>query len=300
MISYQSISDEFDKLIEGIEDPKDTIKMGASSRTQNNVISGEKLRKVQKDTLTDLKNFLSMTFGPMGSNTKIITGGYMRKKLLIIFMMLFAVNVNASTNVKVKNIKIEDVSVTIKDTISYNEEVKVTYTINPNDAKNKALTWEVKGVKKGVKVEFVNGKTTKDASGEVLIKFSNDTEKDVSLTLNVKQNNKVLFTKKLNVQSKENTNNRLVSEVTDLINGIDNKLTKSNYESNKSKVLEVGKLLENEEVKSLLDGSLLDKYNTALNNVNNYSSNNKVTIIISGILVVVFALLIYWIFKKED
>lgn len=41
-------------------------------------------------------------------------------------------------------------------------------------------------------------------------------------------------------------------------------------------------------------------YNTALNNVNNYSSNNKVTIIISGILVVVFALLIYWIFKKED
>ena len=215
----------------------------------------------------------------------------MRKKLLIIFMMLFAVNVNASTNVKVKNIKIEDVSVTIKDTISYNEEVKVTYT---------TLTWEVKGVKKGVKVEFVNGKTTKDASGEVLIKFSNDTQKDVSLTLNVKQNNKVLFTKKLNVQSKENTNNRLVSEVTDLINGIDNKVTKSNYESNKSKVLEVGKLLENEEVKSLLDGSLLDKYNTALNNVNNYSSNNKVTIIISGILVVVFALLIYWIFKKED
>lgn len=225
----------------------------------------------------------------------------MRKKLLIIFMMLFAVNVNASTNVKVKNIKIEDVSVTIKDTISYNEEVKVTYTINPNDAKNKALTWEVKGIKKGVKVEFVNGKTTKNASGEVLIKFSNDTEKDVSLTLNVKQNNKVLFTKKLNVQSKENTNNRLVSEVTDLINGIDNKITKNNYESNKSKVLEIGKLLENEEVKSLLDSSLLDKYNTALNNVNNYSSNNNtVTIIISGVLVVVFSLLIYWIFKKED
>ena len=74
MISYQSISDEFDKLIEGIEDPKDTTKMGVSFRTQNNVISGEKLRKVQKDTLTDLKNFLSMTFGPMGSNTKIITG----------------------------------------------------------------------------------------------------------------------------------------------------------------------------------------------------------------------------------
>lgn len=224
----------------------------------------------------------------------------MRKKLLIIFMMLFAVNVNASTNVKVKNIKIEDVSVTIKDTISYNEEVKVTYTINPNDAKNKTLTWEVKGIKKGVKVEFVNGKTTKDVSGEVLIKFSNDTEKDASLTLNVKQNNKVLFTKKINVQSKENTNNRLVSEVTDLINGIDNKLTKSNYESNKSKVLEVGKLLENEEVKSLLDSSLLDKYNNALNNVNNYSSNNTVTIIISGVLVVVFSLLIYWIFKKED
>lgn len=39
-----------------------------------NVVSGETLRKIQNETLKQLKDFLSMTFGPMGSNTKIITG----------------------------------------------------------------------------------------------------------------------------------------------------------------------------------------------------------------------------------
>lgn len=39
-----------------------------------NVVKGEILRKIQNTTLFELRNFLSMTFGPMGSNTKIITG----------------------------------------------------------------------------------------------------------------------------------------------------------------------------------------------------------------------------------
>ena len=39
-----------------------------------NVVSGEKLKKIQIKTLNQLKEFLSMTFGPMGSNTKIIEG----------------------------------------------------------------------------------------------------------------------------------------------------------------------------------------------------------------------------------
>lgn len=43
-------------------------------KSANNVVSGEKLRKIQSETLASTKDFLSNTFGPMGSNTKIITG----------------------------------------------------------------------------------------------------------------------------------------------------------------------------------------------------------------------------------
>lgn len=39
-----------------------------------NVVSGEKLRKIQDKTLSQTAEFLSKTFGPMGSNTKIVSG----------------------------------------------------------------------------------------------------------------------------------------------------------------------------------------------------------------------------------
>lgn len=39
-----------------------------------NVVSGEKLRKIQENTLNQTAGFLSNTFGPMGSNTKIVSG----------------------------------------------------------------------------------------------------------------------------------------------------------------------------------------------------------------------------------
>lgn len=41
---------------------------------KHNVVSGEKLRIVQNRTLSETKDFLSRTFGPMGSNSKIIKG----------------------------------------------------------------------------------------------------------------------------------------------------------------------------------------------------------------------------------
>ena len=41
---------------------------------KTNVVSGEKLRNIQSITLAQTKDFLSKTFGPMGSNTKIIKG----------------------------------------------------------------------------------------------------------------------------------------------------------------------------------------------------------------------------------
>ena len=41
---------------------------------KTNVVSGEKLRNIQSITLAQTKDFLSKTFGRMGSNTKIIKG----------------------------------------------------------------------------------------------------------------------------------------------------------------------------------------------------------------------------------
>ena len=39
---------------------------------KTNVVSGPTLRNIQSKTLNETKDFLSKTFGPMGSNTKII------------------------------------------------------------------------------------------------------------------------------------------------------------------------------------------------------------------------------------
>ena len=41
---------------------------------KDNVVSGEKLRQVQSITLQRTKDYLAKTFGPMGSNTKIVKG----------------------------------------------------------------------------------------------------------------------------------------------------------------------------------------------------------------------------------
>ena len=45
-----------------------------ASTNRNNVVTEETLRKIQSKTLNDTKEYLSKTFGPMGSNTKIIKG----------------------------------------------------------------------------------------------------------------------------------------------------------------------------------------------------------------------------------
>lgn len=54
---------------------EDNEELGVKITTnQTNVVSGEKLRKIQSKTLNETKDFLAKTFGPMGSNTKIIKG----------------------------------------------------------------------------------------------------------------------------------------------------------------------------------------------------------------------------------
>lgn len=55
-----------------------TVDMGSASIqlpiNKTNVVSSEKLRAVQARTLANAKEYLARTFGPMGSNTKIVKG----------------------------------------------------------------------------------------------------------------------------------------------------------------------------------------------------------------------------------
>ena len=62
----------YKKSHEKVSDEKNEI--GLTTGNITNVVSEEKLREIQKATLDQTKDFLSKTFGPMGSNTKIITG----------------------------------------------------------------------------------------------------------------------------------------------------------------------------------------------------------------------------------
>ena len=76
MKKYNSISElriDFNRFVPEIED-EDEDKVGVTLKSANNVVSGKKLRKIQSETLASTKDFLANTFGPMGSNTKIITG----------------------------------------------------------------------------------------------------------------------------------------------------------------------------------------------------------------------------------
>lgn len=55
-------------------EPEQKENLNIVLKSAHNVVSGEKLRKIQSETLSSTKDFLANTFGPMGSNTKIIKG----------------------------------------------------------------------------------------------------------------------------------------------------------------------------------------------------------------------------------
>ena len=71
---------EFDELIEQIirnELPaknNDTELNTAVQMIADNVVSKDKLRRVQKEILNKLRNYITATYGPLGSNTVIVTG----------------------------------------------------------------------------------------------------------------------------------------------------------------------------------------------------------------------------------
>ena len=67
--------EDSDKLFIIKEENKDDGELGVKLPTNTtNVVSSEKLRMIQNRTLKETADFLSKTFGPMGSNTKIIKG----------------------------------------------------------------------------------------------------------------------------------------------------------------------------------------------------------------------------------
>lgn len=225
----------------------------------------------------------------------------MKKVLVFLVALLSVVSVNASMKTNVKNIKIEDVKVEVNENVGYNEELKIKFSINPRDAKNLELNWEVSGLKNGVTATFVNGKTTKESDGEVVLKIENTLDKDVKLTIKATQNKKVYFTKELVVETKNNTIERVTNEVNELIEELDEKVNNKNYDTNKEKIDSIEKLLEkNPEVKDKISSDLLVKYNNAKASVDNYKDNKNVIIGVSVGLAAVFSGLMYWIFKKEE
>lgn len=66
--------DVFNSLKEAVILPKTEYTSTGVDTNRNNVVSKEKLREVQIKTLSKLSDFLSCTFGPMGSNTKLLKG----------------------------------------------------------------------------------------------------------------------------------------------------------------------------------------------------------------------------------
>lgn len=226
----------------------------------------------------------------------------MKKFLLGLFVLFSFVTVSASTGGSVSTIKIENIEVEVKENIGYNEELTVSYSINPRDAKNLNLVWDVTGIKKGITVEFVSGKNTSVSDGEVVLKINNTLDEEVTLTLRAKQNGKVLSTTKLVIETKKETIERVATSVEDLINNLDEKINNDNYEENLENVEKIEELLENNsEVEDALDDELLEKYENVKDAVDEFEPNNNTfVIVVSVILIIIFGLLIVWIFKKED
>ena len=227
----------------------------------------------------------------------------MKKFLLCLFILFSFISVSASTGTNVSNIKIENINVEVKENISYNDELSISYSISPRDAKNLKLVWDVTGIKKGITLEFVSGKNTSTAEGKVVVKVNNTLDEAVTLTLKAKQNGKVVNSTKLVVESKKQTTDRITKEVNELIEDLDEKINKDNYEENYKNVEKIDELLSNNsEIKDSIESELLKKYETVKEAVNTFdvNSNKTFVITISIILVVIFLILIIWIFKKED
>ncbi len=226
------------------------------------------------------------------------------KKILFGFLalLLSVVSVNAAVGSNVTNIAIDEVKVTIPESIGYNEELEVEYSITPSDATNLNLDWSITGIKTGVSVEIVNSETN-SKSGIVTISINNTTDKEVTLNLYAKQDGYTLSKTELKVETKDVTIERVTGEVEKLIINLDEKINKKNYDANKEALEEIEDALNNnEEIEELISKDLLTKYNNVKDTMTTYEENQgkTFTIVISIILVAIFVTGMFLIFKKEE
>ena len=76
-MDYRDLIRQFEYRIDEDKDNEEDNTSVSIDINNTNVVSGDKLRQIQSSTLKEVAEYLSMTFGPMGSNTKIITGANM-------------------------------------------------------------------------------------------------------------------------------------------------------------------------------------------------------------------------------
>lgn len=69
--SERTLYKSTNKKVDEVKEPEFGVTMGSN---HNNVVIEPILRKIQKQTLREAKEYLATTFGPMGSNTKIVVG----------------------------------------------------------------------------------------------------------------------------------------------------------------------------------------------------------------------------------
>ena len=72
--SLNDIKKSFENDFSEKETKEETDGISLKLTSGTNVVDKETTRRVQNNTLKQIKEYLSLTFGPMGSNTKIIKG----------------------------------------------------------------------------------------------------------------------------------------------------------------------------------------------------------------------------------
>ena len=72
--SFMSNIDSIRSDLKSYNKEKEDTETGVIDTNSTNVVSEDKLRKIQSKVLSQTKEYLAKTFGPMGSNTKIIIG----------------------------------------------------------------------------------------------------------------------------------------------------------------------------------------------------------------------------------
>lgn len=88
----------------GVKSDKEDDQLNIRMDSATNVVEKDRLREIQKTTLNRVAKFISYTFGPMGSNTKIITGNdpqnisskYSKDGLTVLKSILFQDPIEAS------------------------------------------------------------------------------------------------------------------------------------------------------------------------------------------------------------